>query len=61
MHRPVVKLSNVTLTALDEHYIVLRNLYVITILSQIFTREDVFAGESRKFARREKGTRLTKR
>lgn len=27
MHRPVVKLSNITLTAVDKHYIIWRNLY----------------------------------
>jgi len=60
IHRLIVKLSNVALTAMDKHYIIWRNLYsIISILSQVFTREDVFAGESRKFA--ERGTRLTKR
>jgi len=55
MHRPVVKLSNITLTTVDEHYIVWRNLHTISsILLLVFTREDVFASESRKFARRER-------
>lgn len=55
VHRPVRKLSNVILTALVGHNIVPR-IYraVIAILSEVFTREDVFAGESRKFARRKR-------
>lgn len=54
MHCPDMKLSTIVLTVVDEHYIVLKNLYAITsILSQVFTREDVFAGESRKFRERE--------
>lgn len=55
VYHPVRKLSNVILTALVGHNIVPRNYRaIISILLEVFTREDVFAGESRKFAKRKR-------